>query len=152
MRSVSPYRASGQSLILMVDDNRDGNLARRSVLEELGYKVLTAACGDDALKLVKEHQFDLVVTDYKMSPMDGLELIKHLRAIEFRKPIILLSGFVDTLGMRPESTGADAVVQKSANEVSNLLRHTKRLLSPPRKPAGGSGSGSAPVRGKIASS
>ncbi len=152
MRSASPYRASGHTLILMVDDNRDGILARRSVLEELGYKVITASCGPDALRLVDEHEFDLVVTDYKMSPMDGLELIKQLRANEFRKPIILLSGFVDTLGMRPESTGADAVVQKSANEVSNLLRHTKRLLNPPRKPASGSGGSSSQVRGKIASS
>ena len=117
-----------------------GILARRSVLEELGYEVISAACGGDALKLVAEHQFDLVVTDYKMSPMDGLELIKHLRAGNFQKPIILLSGFVENLGMRPESTGADAVLQKSANEVSNLLRHTKRLLNPPRKPAGGSAS------------
>jgi len=150
MRSVSPYRAVNHALILMVDDNRDGVLARRSVLEELGYQVISAGCGADALKLAQEHEFDLVVTDYKMSPMDGMELIANLRALEFRKPIILLSGFVENLGLRPESTGADAVVQKSANEVANLLRHTKRLLNPPRKPAGGT---SAPrVRNKAVSS
>ena len=135
----------------MVDDNRDGVLARRSVLEELGYQVISACCGADALKLVKEHEFDLVVTDYKMSPMDGLELIKNLRSDDFRKPIILLSGFVENLGLRPESTGADAVVQKSANEVANLLRHTKRLLNPPRKPNGGA-IGPPRARGKVASS
>jgi CheY-like chemotaxis protein len=120
----------------MVDDNRDGVLARRSVLEELGYKVISAGCGGDALQLVEEHDFDLVVTDFKMSPMDGLELIKTLRSRDFRKPIILLSGFAEALGLRADTTGADAVVQKSANEVTNLLRHTKRLLNPPRKPAG----------------
>jgi CheY-like chemotaxis protein len=135
----------------MVDDNRDGILARRAVLEELGYQVITAASGADALKLVKEHQFDLVVTDYKMSPMDGLELIQRLRAGDFGNPIILLSGFVENLGMRPESTGADAVLQKSANEVANLLRHTKRLLNPPRKGASTS-TGQARPRGKAASS
>jgi CheY-like chemotaxis protein len=120
----------------MVDDNRDGVLARRSVLEELGYQVISAGCGGDALQLVEEHDFDLVVTDFKMSPMDGLELIKTLRSRDFRKPIILLSGFAEALGLRADTTGADAVVQKSANEVTNLLRHTKRLLNPPRKPAG----------------
>jgi CheY-like chemotaxis protein len=151
MRPVSSFRASSHALILMVDDNRDGVLARRSVLEELGYNVISACCGADALKLVKEHNFDLVVTDFKMSPMNGLELIQHLRAEDFEKPIILLSGFVENLGLRPESTGADAVVQKSANEVQNLLRHTKRLLNPPRKPAGGSGSPPRP-RGKAVSS
>jgi CheY-like chemotaxis protein len=135
----------------MVDDNRDGVIARRSVLEELGYNVVSACCGADALKLAKEQEFDLVVTDFKMSPMNGLELIKNLREQEFTKPIILLSGFAENLGLRPESTGADAVVQKSANEVANLLRHTKRLLTPPRKPA--SGSGQPPrARGKAVSS
>lgn len=145
MRSVSPYRAANHALILMVDDNRDGILARRSVLEELGYEVISASCGAEALTLAREHEFDLVVTDYRMAPMDGLELITNLRAIEFHKPIILLSGFVENLGLKPESTGADVVVQKSANEVTNLLRHTKRLLNPPRKPAGGAGPASRPA-------
>ena len=151
MRSVSPYRAVSHALILMVDDNRDGVIARRSVLEELGYQVISACCGADALKLAGEHEFDLVVTDYKMSPMDGLELISNLRAGDFGKPIILLSGFVENLGLRPDSTGADAVVQKSANEVANLLRHTKRLLNPPRKPAGVT-SAAARAKGKVAGS
>lgn len=150
MRSVSSFRASTSALILMVDDNRDGVLARRSVLEELGYQVISAGCGADALELVKEHSFDLVVTDYKMSPMDGLQLIQQLRSDNFQKPIILLSGFAENLGLKPESTGADAVVQKSANEVANLLRQTKRLLTP-RKPNSGT-SGPPRVRGKAAMS
>lgn len=135
MRSASSHRATTQSLILLVDDNRDGVIARRSVLEELGYQVVTAGCGSDALRLVEERQLDLVITDYKMSPMDGLELIAQARARGFSKPIILLSGFAETLGLRSETTGADVVIQKSANEVSNLVRHTKRLLTP-KKPAG----------------
>jgi CheY-like chemotaxis protein len=116
-----------------VDDNRDGVIARRSVLEELGYQVVTAGCGADALHLHEARNVDLVITDYRMSPMDGLELIAHLRQRGFQKPIILLSGFAETLGMRSENTGADVVIQKSSNEVANLVRYTKRLLTP-RKP------------------
>ena len=70
-----------------------------------------------------------------MSPMDGLELIANLRKRGFQKPIILLSGFAETLGMRSENTGADVVIQKSSNEVANLVRYTRRLLTP-KKPAG----------------
>lgn len=134
MRSVSQRVPS--ALILLVDDNRDGVLARRSVLEELGYQVITACCGVDALTLHKERNPDLVITDYRMSPMDGLELIAHLRTQGCQKPIILLSGFAETLGMRSENTGADVVIQKSSNEVANLVRYTKRLLISPKKPAG----------------
>ncbi len=135
MRSASSYRAAAQATILLVDDNTDGNLARRSVLEELGYKVVPAGCGSEALKLIEKQAFDLIITDYRMSPVNGLDLIKGLRESNFTKPIILLTGFAENLGLRPESTGADIVIQKSANEIVTLVRHTKRLLSLPRKPA-----------------
>jgi CheY-like chemotaxis protein len=136
MRAVSPYRAATQATILLVDDNNDGNLARRSVLEELGYKVVPARSGTEALKLLESEAFDLVVTDFKMTPVDGLELIKRLRAGNFVMPIILLTGFADNLGLRADVTGADVVIQKSANEIVMLVRHAKRLLSAPRKPSG----------------
>ena len=139
MRSVSSQRAPSDALILLVDDNRDGVIARRSVLEELGYQVVTAGCGLDALHLHEERNPDLIITDYRMSPMDGLELIAHLRSRGFQKPIILLSGFAETLGMRSENTGADVVIQKSSNEVANLVRYTKRLLLTPKQPAGSQG-------------
>ena len=109
-------------------------MARRSVLEELGYRVVTAGCGSDALKSIEESSFDLVITDYRMSPVDGLELIAGLRNKDYRNPIILLTGFAESLGLRPENTGADVVIMKSANEVANLVRHTKRLLNPKKPP------------------
>ncbi len=124
-------------MILLVDDNLDGVLARQSVLEELGYHVVPAHCGSEALRLAEQQTFDLVITDYKMSPMDGLELIAELRRREFSNPIILLSGFAESIGLKPESTGADSVIQKSSNEISTLLRQTSRLLSP-KKPAASS--------------
>ena len=139
MRSVPSYRADAPAVILLVDDNRDGVLARRSLLEELGYQVVSAGCGEDALGLAEKQNFDLVITDYRMSPIDGLELIAKLRARNFQKPIILLTGFAEALGLRPDTTGADLVLQKSANEVASLLRHTKRLLHPPKKPVASAG-------------
>jgi CheY-like chemotaxis protein len=134
MRSAPSNRAPSSSVILLVDDNRDGILARRSVLEELGYKVVSAGSGPDALRTVEDQALDLVITDYKMSPMGGLEFIAKLRDMNFRGPIILLTGFAETLGLCPENTGADVVIQKSANEIATLVRNTKRLLHPPKKP------------------
>jgi CheY-like chemotaxis protein len=136
MRSAPSSRTQISGTILLVDDNRDGIIARRSVLEELGYNVVSAGCGVDALSTVEQQPFDLVITDYKMSPMDGRELIAKLRERSFRNPIILLTGFADSLGLSAENTGADVVIQKSANEVSSLVRHTRRLLQTPKKPAG----------------
>jgi len=60
--------------------------------------------------------------------MDGLELIGRLRKHTPSLPIVLISGYVDTLGLNEASTGADVVIQKSANEVSHLIRSVNRLL------------------------
>jgi len=135
MRSPVPNRASSPALILLVDDNQNGVAARRAVLEDLGYKVQSARSGAEALELVKQQNFDLIVTDYKMSPVDGKKLIATLRDQNFSKPIILLSGLANALGFSPENTRADAVIQKSANEIAHLVRDTKRLLTP-KKPSG----------------
>ena len=135
-RNSSPLPT--RSRILLVDDNANGLAARRSVLEELGYRIVTCTSGADALEEFSAHKFDLVVTDFKMPRMDGLELIGRLRKLTPDLPIVLVSGYVDTLGMNEASTGADVVIQKSANEVSHLVRSVNRLLrrkSPPKKPA-----------------
>ncbi len=123
--------------ILLVDDNKQGLIARRSLLQELGYNISTATNGDEALELLAKQNFDVVVTDFKMPRMDGIELIKRIRSAHAGARIILLSGFVEPLGLTEESTGADVVIIKSAGEVGQLTRSVKRLLSqaPVRKPA-----------------
>jgi CheY-like chemotaxis protein len=122
--------------ILLVDDNRQGLIARRSLLQELGYRICTAASGEEALELFSKQKFDLVVTDYKMPRMDGIELIRRIRSVHAGARIILLSGFVEPLGLCEETTGADLVISKSAGEVAHLTRAVKRLLNraPIRKP------------------
>lgn len=152
MRSALPNRAPVSASILLVDDNGDGILARRTVLEELGYKVVSAGCGSDALQKVDKQNFDLVITDFKMAPMNGLELIAKLRELRFLNPIILLTGFADSVGLKPENTGADVVIQKSANEVATLVRHAKRLLQAPRKPARSHDTRPKPPRSRAAGS
>lgn len=135
VRKISPTVTPGN--ILLVDDNKLGLSARKSVLEELGHRIATAANGVEALELFARQTFDLVVTDYKMPRMDGLELIAGLRKMSPELPVILISGFVDALGLSEENTGADVVIQKSANEVSHLVRSVGRLLKrkPVKKPA-----------------
>src|ERR1039457_2411249 len=61
--------------ILLVDDNRDGLLVRRALLEEAGCTVEIAINGEEGLKLFEASDFDVVVTDYRMPRMNGAELI-----------------------------------------------------------------------------
>jgi len=136
MTTPSPSNLCGR--ILLLDDNSLGLSARRSVLEELGHKVSTCGVPHDALELCGKQRFDIVVTDYKMPKMTGTEFISKLRKQHPNIPVILISGFTDTLGLNEANTGADVVIQKSSNEVSHLIRSVNRLmrqLKQPRKPA-----------------
>jgi CheY-like chemotaxis protein len=105
-------------------------------LQELGYRIITASTAEQALELMKEHQFNLVVTDFMMPDMNGACLIAAIRSRGYDLPVILLTGFADKLGFKESNTGASLVLQKSSNEVVHLMRAVKRLLAPPaRKPA-----------------
>jgi CheY-like chemotaxis protein len=120
--------------ILLVDDNRDGLLVRRALLQEFGHLVEIAESGDRALYLLGGGNFDVVVTDHCMPGMDGTELIHRIRSVRPGVRVIMLSGFVEGMGLTEENTGADVVLMKSAREGSHLVRAVKRLMSPaPRR-------------------
>ena len=126
-------QASINISILLVDDNKNGLAVRKAVLQELGHSVTTAKRGAEALEAFAEAHFDMLITDYRMPKMDGIELIRHIREQAPQLPIILVSGFVEAMGLTEEATGADAVIQKNAHEVGNLTRAVNRLLR--KKPA-----------------
>jgi len=132
-----PLRSSSSTLIhgriLLVDGNSAGLAARKTVLEEQGHKVWVATGAADAFDQFSGHKFDVVVTDHKMPRMDGLGLINKIHALSPDTPVVLLSGFVDALGLNEQTTGASAVIQKSSNEVPHLVRAVARMLK--RKPA-----------------
>jgi CheY-like chemotaxis protein len=150
MSSSAVARPVVQARLLLVDDNGLGLQARRAVLEEQGYRVTAVASPQDALNRLIETQFDLIITDHKFQDMSGVDLIRTLRQQGISTPVILLSGFVDTLGLDEKNTGADVVLQKSANEISHLCRAVRQLLrrKAPKKPAKAEGGGVRRARKK----
>jgi CheY-like chemotaxis protein len=69
--------------ILLVDDNRNGVIVRKQLLEEQGYHVVTATNGVEAFELYEPGLFDVVVTDYRMPHMNGIDLIRSIRERHF---------------------------------------------------------------------
>ena len=123
--------------ILLVDDNRDGLLVRRSLLEEIGCCVEIALNAEEGLRVYQSAPFDVIVTDFRMPRMNGMEFIQSIRRLDPNARIILLSGFVEPLGLTEQNTGADTVITKSANEPAHLVRSVKRLINRAlRKPPG----------------
>lgn len=123
--------------VLLIDDNRDGLLVRKSVLENQGCAVTTCECPHAAVTQFTLAEFDLVVTDFRMPEMSGTEVIQAIRQRRPDIPVVLVSGMVDVLGLNEQNTGADAVVAKNASEVSHMVRAVNRLLhrtTAPKKP------------------
>jgi CheY-like chemotaxis protein len=78
--------------VLFVDDEPAILSMRRLVFEALGYSVLTAISGEEALEALELHQVDAVVLDYLMPGMDGEETARRIRKLRRDIPIILSSG------------------------------------------------------------
>jgi|SRR5690606_6828432 len=79
--------------ILAVDDSPSMREMVRSALTSAGFEVVQATDGDEALRLAREQQFDLVLSDVNMPNMDGLALIRALRAESGYRhtPILMLT-------------------------------------------------------------
>ncbi len=79
--------------ILIVDDMESIHEMLDTFVQPLGYATRYASNGNDAIKAYQEERPDIVLTDIKMSPMDGLEFAKKLKEIDPEVIIIMMSGY-----------------------------------------------------------
>lgn len=85
--------------ILLVDDEDDLRLTTAQVLIEMGYRVVEAADGEAALERFKsgKHEISLVLTDVIMPKMGGMKLLQAIRELDANIPVILTTGYDDTV-------------------------------------------------------
>ena len=124
--------------ILIVEDEEPLTMLLRYNLEAEGYEVETAARGDEADTRLKESSPDLVVLDWMLPGLSGIELCRRLRARpETRQlPIIMLTARgEESEKVRGLATGADDYIVKPFS-VPELLARV-RALSAPRQPRPG---------------
>ena len=117
------------------------------ILEDAGYGVEMAQSGEEAWEIFQKKQFDVVVTDFRMGAMDGLQLIRMIRDSGSPARIVLLSGFAGCLGMTPESTW---VQTKCSSRATRKYRNccARREASVGAAPAARRGRGQAGAPGQ----
>jgi CheY-like chemotaxis protein len=88
-----PAPVHGQGTVLLVEDEPLVRRSTRKLLESLGYRVLEASSGEEALALDREVGFDLLVSDVVMPGMKGPELARRLQARRSGLPVLFISGY-----------------------------------------------------------
>ena len=81
--------------ILVVEDDLNLREAVCDTLELAGQSVVSAAGGEEALRLLDAQSVALVVSDVRMMPMDGITLLKEIRNRYPHLPVVLMTAFAD---------------------------------------------------------
>jgi two-component system NtrC family response regulator len=114
--------------ILILDDDIDFNSLLTDIFSQAGYDVTPEQDPQKALALIREFQFDLVVTDQRMPGISGKDFLRELKKVQPRTPIIMVSGFLDNETIRELiRDGVGGVFLKPLN-VFSLLKRTAKLL------------------------
>ena len=97
--AVKTLRDRAKGSVLVVDDEP---IARENIglfLERKGYETSLAGSGEEAAELMRDTEFDVMVTDLRMGPMDGMTLLDHVRRHRPETQIIVVTGYA-TVGQR----------------------------------------------------
>ena len=83
--------------VLLIDDNPVQLSVREAVLRRVGLQVLVATTGESALATLRglRHNIGIVVTDHIMPGCDGPELVRRVRTLDAKLPIVVLSGLAE---------------------------------------------------------
>ncbi|MDQ2933140.1 MAG: response regulator [bacterium] len=132
-KKILQLKQNGKLLVLIIDDSdEDFFLFEREILKGLGYfTCLHVDNGPEGIELFRMRQTEIgvVVTDYKMPRMNGLEVIAEIRKISSKIPLIMVSGDITDqycdLAQKALLAGADEAVQKPCSE----MRFAKAVIS-----------------------
>ncbi len=84
---------ASQPRVLVIDDEQSVRDAFVNALEDMPYVVETAGDGEEALEKAKSSPVDLVFLDLKMPGMDGVEVLREIRALDETVPVYIVTAF-----------------------------------------------------------
>lgn len=128
-RKTSPQELS-KVKVLVVDDSITTRMLERNILETHGYEVLVAVDGEDALRQLRTHQVDLVISDVQMPRLDGFGLLTAIKADPSLRhlPVILLTSCEDRVDReRGLDLGAEAYLDKQSFDQDGLLETVRQI-------------------------
>jgi len=111
--------------ILIVDDQFGIRLLLQEVFKKDGYKTYTAENGKQALEIAKKNKPSLVLLDFKLPGMDGIEILKRLKEMDSEIKVIMMTAYGE-LDMIQEAIDLGAITYYSKpfdiDEVRNAVK------------------------------
>lgn len=97
INSLDEKKLQGNETILLVEDDDGVRAVTESILKKYGYHVISAANGEEAIRIYEEHvgKIDLILTDVIMPSMDGRELVEKLFEKDNNLKVLYFSGYTD---------------------------------------------------------
>ncbi|MFH1019263.1 MAG: sigma 54-interacting transcriptional regulator, partial [Pseudomonadota bacterium] len=127
--------------ILIVDDEQNMRVALFEALSRSGHEVAVAENGGMALEMIARQPPELVITDIKMPGMDGLELLRQVKALRPELPVVIMTGFatVDTAVEAMKQGAFDYLLKPFPVEVieetvARVFAFGRRLPQPAGRP------------------
>ena len=115
--------------ILIIEDEEDILALLSSLLEGEGYNILTACNGREGMDKFQEHSPDLILTDVRMPIMDGIEVLRKVKAKESDTEVIILTGHPDkAAAIDCLRLGAYEYFCKPLETIDVLLTAVERVL------------------------
>ncbi len=134
MTEITKMRPS----VLIIDDDPTFCLMLKSFLSKKDFETETAFSGAEALNQVRKHNFDVVLSDFRLPDTDGLELLENIREIKPGTPVIIMTSYADIrIAVKAMKIGAYEYVTKPVNPdeilliVNNALKRDKEKISVP---------------------
>jgi DNA-binding NtrC family response regulator len=116
-----------KELILIVDDKEADLITMKAVLEEGGFRTITANDGREAVSLVSKGRFDVIFLDIKMPGMDGVQTLKRIKEIDPKIPVVMMTGYsVEHLVRESLRCGAKMCIYKPF-EATEIFKAIKKV-------------------------
>ena len=124
---ISEELVKGTETVLMVDDEKDILEVGRELLKAIGYKVLTAIDGNEAIEIYKKNmdKIDIILLDMIMPTMSGGKVFDIIKKINPNAKVLLITGYsLDNQVTKILNRGCDGFIQKpfNLNELSGKIR------------------------------
>ncbi len=108
--------------ILVVDDDENNLLLTKLELRDELWQVITGSNGREAMELFEGENPDLVIVDGKMPGIDGITLLKKMKAIRPEMPIAIFTDYDRTAVTIPEEADSFVIKSSSCEELKEFVR------------------------------